>query len=77
MLRAALVNRMRKQKVGELRSLVQDGPKPKPLVSDMNETKSKRQKTLDMLAGVIGSDSSDDDEGDEDEDLLDWRAKAF
>ena len=76
MLRSARVNRMRKQKVGELRSLVKDGPKPKPLVADRKETKSKRQKTLDMLAGVIGSDSSDEDEGDEEEDLLDWRAKA-
>eukprot|EP00873_Tetraselmis_striata_P016026 jgi/Tetstr1/436290/TSEL_025132.t1 len=66
---------VRRQKVLELRSLVRTGPQPKAIGGDAGGGRSKRQKTLDMLMGVVSSDEegSGDEEGG---DLLDWRAKG-
>lgn len=73
---------MRRKRVEELRSIVRDGPKPKPLINKPSDDKSKRQKNLDLLAGVVSSDDESNDgdaSGDQSGDagLLDWRAKTM
>jgi hypothetical protein len=73
----AIDRRTRKRKVSELRSLVKTGPQPKALGNrDEGSGKSKRQKALDLLAGVVSDDEEGDDSGEDDENLLDWRAKG-
>mmetsp|Transcript_40266 Transcript_40266/g.95665 ORF Transcript_40266/g.95665 Transcript_40266/m.95665 type:complete len:247 (-) Transcript_40266:222-962(-) len=68
---------LRERKVQELRELAKDGPKPKALRREGPDVRSRRQKALDLLAGV-GSGSEDESgaSGDEGGELLDWRAKG-
>ena len=62
-----MVLRMRQARVEELRQLAAEGPKCRAPPQKADNTKSKRQRTLDLLAGVADSDDSEDEDEEADE----------